>query len=369
MGRRTRRGAASDTGARVRTCVTATTRIVIACAALVAIGCSRAFDLEAARRVLAGTPESETPVLFESPASDVPPPAGLRAVAHELREVPLAWDPPSTPRMRGIVIERALSADGPFERIAVLVEPYDTSYIDRGFDLARKAKEAAGEAGLGDGAAYYYRLRAFDSTGHVGATPSPVALARTAPPPPPPGELRTFSQLPRKVALSWSAAESSLVAGYVVMRSPSPSGPFDVVARIPGRHHTSYVDGGLGDLRVFHYRVAAVNPLGGIGPPTEPVRAVTKAEPLPPAGLRVESVGAGGVALRWEPNAERDITRYRVEHRTADDDAFEEVVTVDAVRFDPPAEHRGGQWRVLAIDGDGLESEPSAPVEMPSPSE
>ena len=202
--------------------------------------------------------------------------------------------------------------------------------------------------------------------GRVGATPSPVALARTAPAPAPPSELRTFSQLPRKVALAWRAAESPLVAGYVVLRSPSPSGPFDVVARIPGRHHTSYVDRALGDLRVFHYRVSAVNPLGGIGLPTEPVRAVTKAEPLPPARLRIESGGAESIALRWEPNSERDIAHYRVEHRDTDDDAFEAVAIVEVARFDLPPGHGGGEWRLVAIDGDGLESEPSAPVEVPA---
>ncbi len=341
-------------------------RAVFLVAALLLVGCARAFDLEGARRALAGSPEIEPPVLLESPASDVPPPAGLRAIAGELREVPLAWDPPSTPRIRGLVVERALEAEGPFERIAVIVEPYDTRTVDRGFDLAHKAKEAAGAPGLGDGAAYYYRLRSFDADGRIGAAASPVALARTAPAPAPPADLRSFSQLPRKVALAWRAAESPLVAGYVVMRSPSPSGPFDVVARIAGRHHTSYVDAALGNLRVFHYRVASVNALGGIGPATEPVRAVTKAEPLPPSGLRVEAGAEGDAVLRWEPNAERDVAHYRVQRREPGEDGFDTLATVENPQFALPSGQTEGQWRVRAIDADGLASEPSAPIEGPA---
>lgn len=359
-------GAACDdhVRSRMRPPATAGARAALALAFALALGCSSALDLETMRSVLSGPERSDAPVLRETPPSSVAPPTGVRAVSGELREVPLAWDPPATPAQRGVVVERALAAEGPFERIAVVPEAWDASLIDRGVDLARKAAGVTETMGLGDGQSYYYRLRSFDAEGRVSAHASPVVAAKTAPLPPPPADLRAFSQLPRKAALAWRASEMPSVAGYVIERSPSASGPFARVGRVDGRFRTTWVDEALGDLRVFHYRVAALNHAGAEGPPGEAVRVVTKAEPLPPGGLRLTGEAAAR-RLAWDASPERDVVRYRVELRRSGDDAFEPAGTTEAPELALPEKTAHGSVRVIAIDRDGLESAPSTLLELP----
>lgn len=333
--------------------------------ATVGLACSSSLDFERARRAIGGEPVAEIPVLRESPPAKLPAVAGLRAVSGELREIPLAWTPASDPRVRGYVIERALDANGPFERIAVVVEPYDSSYVDRGFDLAHKAPTPRDEPGLGDGARYFYRLRAYDASEHVAAAASEIVTASTAARPAAPSEVRAYSQLPRRIGIAWRASDEPHVRGYVIERSPSASGPFTVVGEVDGRFRTTFVDRALGDLRIFYYRVVAVSAVGSEGVPSEPVRALTKAEPLPPAGLQV-SGRAGTHELRWEPNAERDVARYRVQRKLGGE-GFEDLASVEAPRFSdtsaPADEHVS--YRVIAVDADGLESVPSASVDAP----
>jgi fibronectin type 3 domain-containing protein len=191
-------------------------------------------------------------------------------------------------------------------------------------------------------------------------------VGTTAPLPDAPADLRAYSRQPREVPLSWRAAEDPRVGGYVVERSPSPDGPFETIAEIDGRHATSHVDRGLGDLRVFYYRVAARNLGGAVGAPSAPVRAVTKPEPLPPLGLRLVSRGLGTNELAWEPNVEPDIAEYQL-HRVYPDAAPELVASV-------PGDHTSARdtgvgagqaltYRAVAIDRDGLASRWSDPVE------
>lgn len=329
------------------------------------LACSSSLDLERARRMIEGEPVAEIPVLVESPAASLPAVVGLRAISGEQREIPLTWAPVADPRARGYVIERALDASGPFERIAVVLEAYDSSYVDRGFDLARKAPSSGSDPGLGDGTRYFYRLRAYDSSHHIAAAASEIVTASTAPRPAAPAELRAYSQLPRRIGLTWRAPEDPHVRGYLIERSPSATGRFSVVGQVDGRYRTTFVDRELGDLRVFYYRVAAVSSTGAAGEPSEPVRAMTKAEPLPPARLRVTG-HAGRVELVWEPNAERDVARYRVQRKLGGG-AFEDLATVETPRFTDEAAPTDElvSYRVIALDGDGLESIPSPIVEAP----
>jgi fibronectin type 3 domain-containing protein len=265
------------------------------------------------------------------------------------------------------VLERSLTAGGPFERMAVITDRFETSYTDAGFDLASKKTKAPG---LGDGATYYYRLRAYDAGGHISDSASDVASATTAPVPSAPEALRAYSQLPRKIALSWQPVDDPTVAAYVVQRSPSATGSFEQIARLNGRFATTYIDPSLGDLRVFYYRVAAVNAAGGQGPATEPVRGTTKADPLAPAGLEIASQSLGRNVLRWTPNVERDVSGYRVLRRRTDDPKPEVVATLPPNQTTAEDTQVGAdevvRYSLVALDADGLESAESDPLEVTS---
>ena len=336
---------------------------------VVGLGCSTHLDLERAREMLRGAEEPTVPFLVESPAAELPAPRGLRVVSGQLRAVPLKWDPLLTSDVAGYVIERAAAKDGPFHRFAALPGHLETSYVDRGNDLAPKQGSKGGRHDLGDGARYYYRVRAFDPAGRIAAASPPVD-ATTAEPPAAPKSLRAYSHQPREVALTWRPVPDPTVTGYLLYRSPAQSGEYLEITRLHGRFATTYVDRRLGALRVFYYRVAAVNAAGGVGEKASQVRAVTKAEPLPPIGLRVEDRRLGSNWLAWDPNVEKDIAGYRLLRRR-EESSSEEIVAVlepDATRAEDREIGAGERlsYAMVAFDRDGLESEPSDPIEVES---
>jgi fibronectin type 3 domain-containing protein len=330
-------------------------------------GCSTSVDFERAKGAVLGKSPPPIPILYETPPANLPQVTGLHAQSKQLRQIPLSWDPIGTAAASGYVIERSLSATGPFERMAVITDRFETSYTDTGFDLARRKTLAPG---LGDGASYYYRVRAYDASGHISDAASEVASATTAAVPAAPEALHAYSQLPRKIALAWQPVDDPTVAGYVVLRSPSATGTFEKIARLDGRFATAYVDPSLGDLRVFYYRVAALNAAGAQGAATEPVRAVTKADPLAPAGLEVASQSLGRNVLRWTPNVERDVSGYRVLRRRASSTKPEVVATVPPNQTTLEDTQVGAdevvRYGLVALDADGLESAESDPLEVVS---
>jgi hypothetical protein len=306
----------------------------------------------------AASSDEEELLLVESPAAALPVPEHVHAGNDGYRVVALQWEPVLRSEVAGYAVERASAPDAPFQRIAVLRGRGTSSFVDDG-----------GEEPLGDGTAAYYRLRLFTSDGHLGAEASPIVVGGTAPLPSPPPAVRAFSRQPREIPLAWRPAHSEWTSGYVVERSPSEDGPYQVVARIPGRFSTSYVDRELGNLRVLYYRVATVTPTGTSGPPSDPVRAVTKPEPLPPFGLRLAESSLGRNVIVWDPNVEMDIAEYRlVRIRQGTRSKVIAIVPADttrAVDTDLSA-GEGATYAVIAIDRDGLVSRPSIPIRVES---
>ncbi len=292
----------------------------------------------------------------EAPTASLAAPAALRAESGELRQVPLVWQPVRSPEVAGYAVERA-GREGHFERVAVVRGRYRTGWVDR-------------DESLSDATAYRYRVRSIAPDGGTSEAASPIAKAATAGAPPPPRGLEVISQLPRRVAVQWRPSSDPRVTGYVVERSPSAEGPFLELARLSGRFHTTWVDNGLGDLRVFYYRVAARNAAGLVGRPGRAAQAVTKAEPLPPIGLRVEDKKLGVNLLVWDHNVEEDVAGYRLLRQRQDSRKPELVATLgpDATRARDEDVGSGEEisYRVVVFDDDGLSSRPSDPVRVQS---
>ena len=172
------------------------------------------------------------------PAADLQAPEGLRAASGELRMIPLKWEPLLVGDVDGYVIERAPDRDGHFERLARIPGRLTTTYLDRETVPAdppatvvpdgepiRSENEASQ-----DGITWFYRVRAYSSDGSLASRVSPLAVATTALPPEAPEDLRAYSRQPRAVPLSWRASDDPNVIGYRVERSPTASGPFELLA-------------------------------------------------------------------------------------------------------------------------------------------
>jgi hypothetical protein len=153
------------------------------------------------------------------------------------------------------------------------------------------------------------------------------------------------------------------------MRSPTIAGPWERVGWLDERLATVYEDAVPGDLRVMYYRVVALNRFGGESEQTEPVRAVTKAEPLAPVDLQVEARALGRVAIRWRANVEKDLRGYEIWRATRGGETWSRerrLAQVDApgTAFEDADVGCGQEvrYRLRALDADGLTSRYSEPL-------
>ena len=300
----------------------------------------------------------QPPLTLERTA-DLRPPEGLRVTGSEDRQIDLAWDPVLVSDIAGYAVLRAEDPLQGFELVGRTGSRFDTVYADRG-----KTDEQ-----LGDGNTYHYRIHPYDPAGRVSRSHAYISATTEAAPEVPTG-VRTYSNLPRRIVVVWDPNEPRATTGYTILRSPTEAGPFEPVGLVEGRVATIYEDPVPGDLRVMYYRVAARNRFGGEGEASEPVRGVTKAEPLPPIGLAIEERRLGGIGLRWDANVEGDLTTYEVWRAERDDDGWHAERFVGEVGASSTlfrdSEVGCGQslrYRVRALDRDGLTSGYSDPLE------
>ena len=340
--------------------------LAVCLAAASGLACATSLDLGEVRDAALTLGPNLAPELSRDPNSALDAVEGLRAASGELRAIPLRWDASREPEVAGYVVERSASADGPFSHITVLADRFLTVYVDQGRDLAPKRTLGLAGGGLAHGDTYYYRVRAFDRGGRIASATAAVVSGTTAAKPAPPAGLQVYSHLPRRVALRWQPAENASVTGYVVARSPSPSGAFAELARIEGRHQTVYVDRELPDLGVFYYRVASIDAVGGVGDPSGVKRAVTKGEPLPPTGLRIAAQTIGANTLAWDANVEADLRGYRLlrKRENAKDAEVVAELGASATQAVDLAVSPGEAitYRLVALDADDLQSTASDPV-------
>lgn len=300
------------------------------------------------------------PELTFDRSSDLVPPEGLRIISTDERQVGLAWEPVLVGEIGGYAIMRAGRDGELFELAGRTRSRFETVYIDDGDDGHE----------LGDGELHHYRVHPYDTDGRVSRSHAYIS-ATTEPAPDAPSGLRVYSNLPRKVALSWEPNERRSVWGYTILRSPTVAGPWQRVGTVEGRLRTVFEDPVPGDLRVMYYRVVALNHFGAEGGMTEPARAATKAEPLPPLGVELAAHALGRVELSWQPNVERDLARYEIWRSAQDDGQWEAELLIGSVPA-PDAEFsdttvRCGQqlrYRLRAIDADGLLSTHSEPLKV-----
>ena len=350
-------------------------RLLAGALALGLSACTTTLDLDRARRWIDARAKPPLPKLQEGTTAALPAPEGLRATSGELRAIPLRWDPLLRGDVGGYAVERAKERDGPFERIAAVAGNATSLYLDLG--PKRWPRPVGAEVPTGpdrtrllDGETRFYRVRAFTPEGGLAEAASEVVPASTASPPEPPTLLRAYSHQPRRVPLTWAPADDPLVAGYAIERGPTSRGPFEPLARLEGRHATQYMDRGLGNLRVVYYRVASVNGVGGRGEPSEPVRGVTKADPLPPIGLRVVARRLGVNELAWEPNVEPDLSGYRLLRIRGSGGAPQVVALlgsdVTTALDGEVSANEKVSYTVVALDRDGLESAAPQPIAVES---
>ncbi len=281
--------------------------------------------------------------------STLPVVSNLKAVGG-IRSVRLTWSIVNDPRVKGYIIYRTTSKNGPFKKIATINDPFKSVYVDKGGLFSH----------LGDDMDYFYRVAVFSKNG-IGPA-SPVVVGHTAPPPRSPTQIRARSGLPRMVTITWKPSADKSVVAYNIYRSLSPRGPFKKIGRVNGRLNTFFIDKGLKDGTTYYYSVTAINYAGVEGDILAYAKATTKPKPMAPRHLTARIAGAGKLLISWWPSLTPDVVKYRI-YRGLDPKALSVVGEVSSAKLTyldsglkPGTTY---YYQITAVDKDGIESRPS----------
>ncbi len=274
----------------------------------------------------------------------LPEPVSFFTATHALaRRAKLLWRPHPDLRVSGYEIQRLDPGEKTFYAIADLDGRLNAEYIDRDLD---------------DDALYRYRIVALTCKGQKTA-PSQVVTVSTRPLPAMPKKVTASHRKIKKIDLSWEPSASKNVVYYKVYRAHEADSAYGYRAKVKGTHYADKVET---DGKHYFYRIAAVDADGLESERTAPVEGDTLAPPKAPKliGLSVQN---GAVVLRWKPSDQRTKS-YVLLKKTSTGwmhSSEAQYPGLKTTTFTDPnvVPGREYEYRVLAVDADGLRSEPS----------
>ncbi|MBT8479032.1 MAG: fibronectin type III domain-containing protein, partial [Gemmatimonadetes bacterium] len=225
-----------------------------------------------------------------------------------------------------------------------------------GTEIATTSQTTYEDGGLSPATTYDYRVRAVNGEGlESGLSNEDSATTLDASGPTTPTNLVATAAGTDRIDLDWTASSDpeSGIAGYRIFRDGSQVGQ---------TAQTSYSDSGLSPATEYEYRVRAVNGDGLESEFSDPATATTfdATPPTAPQNPAATPVGTERIDLSWtaSDDPETGILGYRVFR-----DGSEIGTTAQTVYQDdglsPATEY---DYYIVAVNGGGLESQPSATV-------
>lgn len=233
-------------------------------------------------------------------------PTNLTATAVSSTGINLSWTDNANTET-GFKIERGTSESGTFVEISAVAHDV-TTFSD---------------TGLTPNTAYWYRVRAYNSS--VDSEYSNVATATTFPlPPSAPTGLTAAAASSSQINLSWTDTSGN-ETGFKIERK-SGTGIFQQIV-IAGANITAFSDTGLSPGVTYTYRLRAYNS-GGDSDYTNEAFVTTGGIPSAPAGLAAVAVSGSQVNLAWSDTSNNE-TGFKIERRTGSG-SFVEIISVGA---------------------------------------
>jgi len=289
----------------------------------------------------------------------LPPPStpvGFTAKGFQPRMVPLSWDVHQDQNVKGYIIVKGDSPDGPFEEVTNIKGREINSYVDKG------SSSGAGwgkSKGLDDAHLYFYKIQAYNWVDSKSQFSTPVSVM-TKPVSFPPEKLTATGNKPRQVPLEWRPVPDVTLDRYEVFRADSAEGKFEKIGESKA-DTAHYLDQKLEDGKTYFYKVRAVDKFGLVGELTQPVSAITKLVPVKVASVKWEIV-SGEPTLLWDKNPEADIKEYVIYSKGFF--GWSKLGTTKEASYVVKGISSGktGDYSVSAVDMDGLEGPKSETV-------
>jgi fibronectin type 3 domain-containing protein len=303
--------------------------------------------------------ESDPSDVVRATTRDIPPVVrNLSASSGDPRQVTLTWEQSPDDSVVGYEVWRALENNENFVVVGGTEDRDVTEYIDRG-----GTRRSTGLGLLLDGTAYRYKVLAVN-TADVRSKWSDPADARTKVAPVVPKRLRSTTDEPKRVTLSWQANPEADIASYQVEYSNRSGGPFRLLDTVDAPADTavvSFVHEKLADGTELFYRLKAIDADDLESGWTEVVQGQAKPAPGQPRNLHSRTL-ARRVKVTWDPPAQSDIREYRIWSKTLL--SWDMLDTTEDTEYELPPEKatRRLTLTVSCIDEDGLESRKSEPV-------
>ncbi len=256
-----------------------------------------------------------TSALYGRPATAAVPagpaaPSGLTATAVSSSKINLVWAD-SANNEDGFKIERKTGAAGAYVQIATV-----------GADVTNFSNIS----GLSPNTEYFYRVRAYDATGHSAFSneASAVTLQST---PTAPGGLTANAVSNTRINLAWTD-NSNNDDGFKIEIKGGPSGTYTEIAAV-GANVTSYSSTGLEASSQYFYRVRAYNTVGHSAYSNEANVTTLPDPPAAPGGLTAATVSNTQINLTWEDNSGNE-TGFKIERKLGSAVTYTEIATVSA---------------------------------------
>ena len=275
----------------------------------------------------------------------LPEPVSFFTATKELaRSAKLIWRPHPDLRVTGYEIERKDPDEEHFALVDHLEGRLNAEYIDSDLD---------------DNKLYRYRIVALTGDGERTA-PSKIVTVSTKPLPIAPQHVNASKGEIAQIRLEWSPSATKGINYYNVYRAEKKDGYYEYHAKVA---RTRFTDKTQQDGVRYFYKVTAVDKDGLESLPSTPVAGTNKAAPAAPELLGL-SVNENAVVIRWKPTDKRAVA-YEIDKQTHSgwfDTKKARISNIKTTSFTDVnvVPGRTYEYAVIAVDADGMKSDPSA---------
>lgn len=287
-------------------------------------------------------------------------PTGFEAKGWQPRQVPLKWNVHQDENIRGYVIYRSDSEEGPYSVITDIKGRDKNSYVDGGGGGGFFSKKED----LADAHVYFYKIQSYNWVHSLSQLSEPISVM-TKPAPIAPEEVKTTSNRPKHVPISWRKNPDVSIKLYQVFRSEKEDGEFRKIGEVPADTN-HYVDEKVEHNSTYYYKIRAVDKSGIEGEFSVAISAQTKKIPGPVRGVNW-AYENGKTVLKWEKNPEVDIVEYIIYKKSFF--GWQKAGTTKETFYALEGFKSGSveNFAISAMDADNLESERSNSLTLTFP--